>query len=525
MLFKRKKGAPSSLLHGLLRGVPGGAPPIASQEVWHTAEELAAMSRFRFDPTDPQGKVPLGLVGATMKPMQLRGGRVAHAAMGGTLLGAEDDRHRFLCCGNRSGKGRSHLLPLLITERENSIFSIDPKGDHARETALWRASALGQRVGILDGFKTSGPACASLRTSFNPLQGIDASDVASLVEQAALISDALIVPSGRDTHWDETARQFLEGVIMHVVTHPDITRPRTLVEVRHQIMAHADRGGELESKMARSTAAGGAIAAAAAGFFEKEDRERSGTLSTLRRHLHFLGYPAMEEVLQDSDLKLEDLLSERMTLYACMPATMLGPCAGFLRMLVNLMLSAFERSPNRQAHQHQSGAHRCIAILDEFAALGYMKSLADAAGQIAGLGCTLYPVLQDMSQLKVYGDKWETFLGNAGTLTFFGNADLTTLEWIEKRLGTTQVHSVSKRKPSLRSAVGEGDLGASYSVSNHPLMTLAEIARVFDRDDPLARQLVFLPSVGPVIMQRVLYDQHEAFEGYRSWMRKHGTGT
>lgn len=273
--------------------------------------------------------------------------------------------------------------------------------------------------------------------------------------------------------------------------------------------------------MARSTAANGAIAAAAVGFFEKEDRERSGTLSTLRRHLHFLGYPAMEEVLQDSDLKLDDLLAEKMTVYACLPATMLGPCAGFSRLLINLKLSAFERSAHRLVHQHQTGGHRCISVLDEFAALGRMDSLAVAAGQIAGLGCTLFPILQDLNQLKVYGDKSETFLGNAGTLSFFSNTDLTTLEWIEKRVGTTQVHSASRRSPSLRAAVGEGDLGSSYSINNHPLMTMAEIARIFDRDDPLARQLVILPSVGPVIMQRALYDQHEAFAPYRAWMKSH----
>lgn len=479
------------------------------------------MPRFQFDPKNPDGKAPLGVVGATMKRLALRGGRVGHAAMGGALLGVEDDRHRILVCGNRGGKGRSQILPLLITERQNSIFSLDPKGDHARETALWRSQALGQRTHILDGFRVSGDACAHLRTSFNPLQWIDPNDTASLVEQATLIADALIVPSGRDSHWDETAKQFLEGVIMYVVTHPDIPRPRTLIEVHHQVMAHADQGGQLEERMARSTAANGAIAAAAVGFFEKEDRERSGTLSTLRRHLHFLGYPAMEEVLQDSDLKLDDLLAEKMTVYACLPATMLGPCAGFSRLLINLKLSAFERSAHRLVHQHQTGGHRCISVLDEFAALGRMDSLAVAAGQIAGLGCTLFPILQDLNQLKVYGDKSETFLGNAGTLSFFSNTDLTTLEWIEKRVGTTQVHSASRRSPSLRAAVGEGDLGSSYSINNHPLMTMAEIARIFDRDDPLARQLVILPSVGPVIMQRALYDQHEAFAPYRAWMKSH----
>ena len=38
-----------------------------------------------------------------------------------------------------------------------------------------------------------------------------------------------------------------------------------------------------------------------------------------------------------------------------------------------------------------------------------------------------------------YAKAWETFMGNAGLLTFFGNTDLTTLEHISKRLGETEV--------------------------------------------------------------------------------------
>ncbi len=525
-----KKKPTDGMFTGMLRGVPGGGPQHAAHQVFLSAEELASMKRYAFDPKNTIGKLPLGVVGATMHSREMFDGRIEYAAMGGHLIGNYDDRHRLLCVGSRGGKSRCYLVPMLVTDGVNSYFAVDVKGDLAKETALYRSKVLGQKVALLDGFKITGPACASLRTSFNPLRLIDPSSPASLVEHAAQIADAVVFESGgyRDSHWNATAKGFLEGVIMYVVTDPDIPRSRTMTEVWHQIMCHADEGGELQEKMPKSTAAGGAIGAAAEEFFGKEERERSGTLSTLRRHLHFLSYPAMQDVLQDSDLDLGDLLAkpDPMTIYSCIPATLLGPCAGFSRMLVNLMMSAFERNPKRDAHQHQTGGgHRCIAVLDEFFALGRMDSLAMAAGQIAGLGCTLFPVLQDLGQLSIYGSNAETFLGNAGTLSFFGNSDPKTLSWIEERLGTTTVQNVSKSNPSLRAAVGDGAQGASFSQNIHPLMTKAEIARFFERDDPLARQLVILPSVGPVIMQRVLIDQHEAFEGYRQWMRKYEANT
>lgn len=42
--------------------------------------------------------------------------------------------------------------------------------------------------------------------------------------------------------------------------------------------------------MAENDAVGGAVINGMASFFDKQDRERSSVLSTLRRHIHFLSY-------------------------------------------------------------------------------------------------------------------------------------------------------------------------------------------------------------------------------------------
>jgi type IV secretion system protein VirD4 len=101
-----------------------------------------------------------------------------------------------------------------------------------------------------------------------------------------------------------------------------------------------------------------------------------------------------------------------------------------------------------------------LFVLDEFASLGHMRQIEDAAGQIAGYGVKLWHVLQDLGQLKaLYKERWETFMGNAGILQFFGNNDLTTLEWVSKRLGTTtleqQSGSVVTPSAAARGAQGE----------------------------------------------------------------------
>ena len=97
-----------------------------------------------------------------------------------------------------------------------------------------------------------------------------------------------------------------------------------------------------------------------------------------------------------------------------------------------------------------------LFCLDEFAALGHMESIEKAAGQIAGFGVKLWPVIQDLTQLqRDYKEAWETFMGNAGLLTFFGNTDLTTLDHISKRLGICEViRTVINKNENWQSSTG-----------------------------------------------------------------------
>ena len=116
-------------------------------------------------------------------------------------------------------------------------------------------------------------------------------------------------------------------------------------------------------------------------------------------------------------------------------------------------------------------------------------------GRSPSYGVKLWPILQDLGQLKaLYKERWETFMGNAGTLQFFGNNDLTTLEWVSKRLGSTTIEQASSSHVTPRAA-DAGAVGDSYAPRTTPILEPEEVALVFGRPDTLLRQLIIRPAM------------------------------
>ena len=94
-------------------------------------------------------------------------------------------------------------------------------------------------------------------------------------------------------------------------------------------------------------------------------------------------------------------------------------------------------------------------------------------GLMAGYGIQLWPILQDMSQLKdLYGTRAGTFIANAGVQQVFGVNDLETAKWLSQSIGqqTTAYRSISQ-KP------GEFD-STTTSVTGRDLLTPDEIMQL-----------------------------------------------
>ncbi|MGQ4878898.1 type IV secretory system conjugative DNA transfer family protein [Billgrantia sp. LNSP4103-1] len=472
------------------------------QARWQLPDDILASPALQYNPANPGGKILIG-------------------ALGDRLIGVEDNRHVLTVAGSRAGKSVTLIGNLLFYP--GSVLALDPKGELATITAERRA-ALGQKVCILDPFASAPDRLSHMRASYNPLSVLTLSS-RTIIEDANLIADAMVVQGaqGKDPHWDESAKNFIEGVILHVVTCPAYSKARTLLTVRELIKsamkpddgAEADEGDEeplcaleremLENAMRlkgrRSSAdVGGAIEGAARDFYEKSDRERDSVLSTVRRHTKFLDYTSFRKVLGRSSFSLEELKTNPrgLSVYLCFPATRIDIAGRWLRIFINQLLQAMEQQP-------AAPAAPVLVCLDEFPVLGHMKQMENAAGQIASFGVKLWVVLQDWGQGKaLYGERWESFAANAGILQFFGNNDVTTTEYLSKRLGKTRVE-VARSGEVAPEQAALGLSGKTSASELHDLLSPEEISRQFARSDRYKRQLVLWAGYHPMILQRVEY--------------------
>lgn len=473
------------------------------------------------------------------------------------LFVSDDDRHLVTIAGSRAGKGRGLIIPNLLSY-PGSVVCIDPKGENAAVTARYRQQQLGQNVVILDPFRVlvDRPDLAGLRGNFNPFEWIKHGDPETIDEVASL-ADALIVRDNqRDPHWNESARAFLKGVMLFTMafmppyqenkeTGEVVCANWTLDLVRHLTSVGLPMPGETDGPnsiagllalMKADDSFDGAIAAAAHLLDQMGDQERGGVLSNLRRHTEFLESPSIAACVASSDFDPSSVGTSPTTIYLVLPEWRMGTHARWLRVVVTALIQALqrgERSPDQPA---------TLFVLDEFATLGHMESIERAAGYIAGFGVKLWVILQDLNQLKsLYASRWETFLGNAGTLTAFGNADVTTLEYLSKRLGETEVirtlqhTSYQQGAGETRGGVGQivdafarGRIAGAllgqdsestqsgYSVSMQPslqktsLITPDEIARSFAREEETV--LVHLAGQLPFRLNRIRYDLDEPFK-------------
>jgi type IV secretory pathway TraG/TraD family ATPase VirD4 len=406
------------------------------------------------------------------------------------------DGHILTCAPTGAGKGLSAVIPNLL-DYPGSAFVLDFKGENYAVTARARREA-GHEVVLVDPFGITGVAGQAMNwlDALNP----DDPDVVSL---SGALADMLVVSVGEtDSHWNDTAKELLRGLLVYVAGLPP--ERRTMAELRRIVTAPEDEFAEILADMLADPDRGQHLPArAATGHLNRPERERGSVLSTVVRHTAWLDDPRLCAALVRSDFTLADLKRRRVTVYLAIPPDRLRACQGFVRGFIGLALDAMTATPGKPAH-------RVAFFLDEFGQLGRMDRLADSITLLRGYGVQMWLFVQDLSQLKAVYPRWQSFMANT-TQQFFGTADYDTARTISDSLGQHTISfqtSSASRQTAWSLKPGSSSAGTGEHLQGRSLLTPDEVMRLGP-----TRPIVMIAGEPPYLLTRINYLTDPAYAG------------
>jgi type IV secretion system protein VirD4 len=341
------------------------------------------------------------------------------------------DRHILTVAPTRSGKGACAIIPNLLIDNDHSIICIDPKGQNAAVTAHARGKV--GAVYCLNPFGLhSGAPWHLPRHRYNPLAHLTI-DHPNLVADAAALAQALIVTESKSQpYFENSARDLVKVLILHAIATKG--RDATLLDMRAWLgqpwEAPPDEPSLTRTIFEMSRSEYPFIREAAARFLS-DARSIGEIIQSAANQTEFLSDPVIAYTLGASDFSMKDFKKQVTTLFIILPDNYLDSYSRFFRLIVISALNGLRSRP---------GGRKTWVMLDEFARLGHLEPVENAFTLAAGYNVQIWPFVQDLSQLKqTYGDRWESFIANAGAVQWFTPNDHFTAEYLSKRIGKTTI--------------------------------------------------------------------------------------
>lgn len=405
----------------------------------------------------------------------------------------------------RKGKTAGIAIPTALTH-PGSMVVFDPKGEIYAITARERR-AMGQKVVKLSPLEMVKGASleANGLGGWNPLDWVrEGDDLGSDVRQLA---EALIAKpaKGENDHFAESARIIVGGLLAFIMTALPVEQRRltTLLDLWHYPKE------EFDNLMAQMSAlghvAGGLPALAASTVLSVGDREFGSFKSTITRGLAWMADDRVKRFLARSDIDLDTLKADRVSVFLCIPHNKLDEFRPLLRMLLSAAVDSMIRTPGKPADD-------VIFMVDEAAALGHSEALSSAIAVTAGYGVKICTIWQSIDQIKRHYEDPGVFLG-AGCRVFLGVASNDDRKYASEALGKTtialRVTSVSKSA----GLFGRTTRSSGMQERERDLMTPEEVERMTAHHN-----LVFVTNERPLLTEKLEYWNFPPFAGkFDTW--------
>jgi type IV secretion system protein VirD4 len=430
----------------------------------------------------------------------------------GEIVAYDGPGHQILIGASRSGKGRGHVVPTLLTWNGSALV-LDVKGelDHGDPRhGFPGTSGFRRQLGAVLRFAPTDMRSNAFNVLFCVRKG------ANEVRDVQNIVDIIIEPKGEsrgaEQFWNNSAKIVITGIIIQVLYAEPVER-KTLAIVREKLRDLDRTCDEMRRTLHRLNPTTNMpevhaeVLHAAESYLAGEERLRSGIKATAESFFGIFADPIVAEKTSRSDFAIGDLMcaDKPVTLYLQPPPS----DAQRLMPLMRLFIAQVARSLMEDQTRDAAGRikkHRLLLVLDEFPQLGRIDFFEKMMGAMAGYGLKAYLVCQSLNHIiRAYG-RDNVILDNCALVTTFAAADPETAKHIANMAGETWEVRPQESEQRPRSLFGPRKGAITYREERRPLMLPADV-RALPRDE----QLIFAAGVKPIRAKKLKFDREPIF--------------
>lgn len=398
----------------------------------------------------------------------------------GTLLRNAEPVHVLVAAPTRAGKGVGLVIPNLLTW-PGSVVVLDIKRENYAITA-------GHRRQHHPVYLWAPMDAHSHR--YNPFDGLSPERPQRITDLQQLATH-LIPHTGRgETMWVEEARSLFLGLALLVLDDPVV--PHTLGQVYRTLTSETELAEVARLALEqRERPVDPLCRRLLANFTGKADKERSGVKSTLTAALALWANPHIDAATAASDFELRDLRRNRAAVYVGVGQDQLVTLAPLLALFFQQAVATLSRA--LPAHDEP---YEVLFLVDEFAMLGAMPTLATGLALLAGYHIRIMVIVQGLGQLEdlYHQSGTEGILQNCAVQIFFASNDDRTTHYVSNRLGTKTVPVRS------RSQSHDWKTTTSTSYIARPLLAPEEVRRLNPH-----KAIIFKETARPVLADKIRY--------------------
>ncbi|UTH34310.1 type IV secretory system conjugative DNA transfer family protein [Ectopseudomonas hydrolytica] len=408
-----------------------------------------------------------------------------------------------------SGKGVGFVVPNLLYY-PHSVLNFDPKLENFNLTSGYRSKVLGQDVYLF-----SPDNDKYMSHCWNPLDYISADPRKTLADIKNI--SAILIPAepGPNQSFFIGARKALDGLLLYLIESPD--EPRNMYRVLEindspigidkwiitTIAKRAKSGKPLSDECVRMLMS----------YANETEKKRDTTKGIIGTYLDPFSDALCRAATQKSDFDFRDLRKKPMTIYVGIAP---GNIPKFQRLLnlffsqaITLNTDMLPEDGPKDANGQPVLKYQCLALLDEFVALGPIEIIRASSGYTRAYNMRYAIVFQNKAQ--VFADQCYGRAGGESLLDTFHNEIVYATESVQdaeeysKRLGNTTLKDRARSRTRAK-----GGPSSTDSIQRHSraLMLPQEIQRL-----PYDKEIIFKKGgkLMPINADKIFWYKDEMF--------------